>query len=54
MPPNDPCRGCRFVDGCHTAGLICRLAMEAWIDDRLFECPDWQEERYHGLEGVRP
>ena len=52
MPP-DPCHGCRFRGDCSTAGLVNRLAIFEWLDSRLFQCTDFEEERFHGLEGVR-
>jgi hypothetical protein len=54
MPPN-PCFKCVSEGNCVTAGLVCRLAIEAWVDDRLAEippCPFKEEAFYHGIEGV--
>ena len=52
MPPN-PCFKCKCEGICLTAGLLCRLAMEAWADDQEIPvCPFKQEDFYRGLEGV--
>ena len=52
MAPNNPCKGCKDEGYCSVAGQINRLALEEWIDDRFFACPDYQDNFYHGLEGV--
>ena len=51
MPPQ-PCHGCACSGQCHVAGLVNRLAIEAWIDEASFSCPDFVPDNYHGIEGV--
>ncbi len=51
MPPQ-PCRGCKFEGNCITEGLVNRLAVEKWLADHNFGCADYQDEFYHGIEGV--
>lgn len=48
----EPCHGCVWTDQCPTAGLVNRLAIEAWIDEASFSCPDFTPDYYHGIEGV--
>ncbi len=47
-----PCKHCRFDGFCSSAGLVNRLAVEFWLADQSFECAGYQEDFYHGLEGV--
>lgn len=54
MPPPDPCFGCKFFGSCCTQGLVNRLAMWEWLDERGFECADFVEDSFHGIEGVLP
>lgn len=54
MPPQ-PCKGCRFAGTCEMSGLVNRLAVTDWIEDvGGFECPDYDPEFHHGIEGVFP
>ena len=52
MPPRDPCRNCRFAGCCDQQGLVNMLALWKWLEDRGFECADYQPEYYKGIEGV--
>lgn len=51
MPPR-PCQGCRHEGGCVVAGIVCRLALQAWVDEKAFSCPDYEPEYFHGIDGV--
>lgn len=51
MPPTNPCTNCVDEGLCPIAGQMNRMAMMEWIDDRFFECPEFREKLYHGLEG---
>lgn len=54
MAPPEPCRGCSNDWKCSTRGLMNRLAIEAWVEDRdVAACPDYAAADYHGIEGVR-
>jgi hypothetical protein len=51
MPPNNPCHNCKDEGLCPIAGMINRLALTEWIDDRFFECPEFRANYHHGVEG---
>ena len=55
MRPNEPCKGCKSLGRCCAQGLVNRLAVSEWLEDKAFECPYYNEEEpkfYHGIEGV--
>lgn len=52
MPPQ-PCKGCKHAESCTVSGLVNRQAVAKWIEDMGgIECPDFDGDFYHGLEGV--
>lgn len=51
MPPNDPCRHCKDEGLCPIAGQINRLALDHWIEDKHFCCPEHRPAYFKGIEG---
>ena len=52
MRPNEPCKGCKSLGRCCAQGLVNRLAVSEWLEDKSFECPYYEPDYYHGIEGV--
>jgi hypothetical protein len=52
MAPNNPCKRCKQAGRCCMQGLVNRLAMWEWLEDRNFECADHDPDHHHGIEGV--
>lgn len=52
MCPPDPCKGCSLRGCCQLAGLVNRLAVDAYLVDEVYSCPDWAPDYFRGIEGV--
>jgi hypothetical protein len=51
MAPQDPCKGCKCAGNCQVAGLVARLSLEAWVKSESFNCPEYEPDYFHGVEG---
>jgi hypothetical protein len=41
-----------LAGNCQIQGLVNRLAVDAYLLDQPFSCPDWSPQYFKGIEGV--